>query len=118
MTQYDDPDSDLSTLVHLKDERIYHHKRTYFHFTTYDVKRGTDLINPGTSRCNIMLLDDDPNAIHHFLYARVLGVYHANVVYTGPGMLDYEARRLDFLWVRCYEVIDPELSGWDHSRLD
>jgi hypothetical protein len=60
---------------------------------------------------------DDPNS-HHFLYARVLGVYHANVIYIGPGMYSYEARRLDFLWVRWYEVVDPTSSGWGSLRLD
>jgi hypothetical protein len=122
----DDPtlDSDACKFVFLKKDSIYHHKLTRFHFTTYDVRRGTDIINPGTDRCNIMLLADNVDAAngsstqHHFLYARVLGVYHANVVYTGPGMCDYEARRLDFLWVRWYEVIDPATSGWGNSRLD
>lgn len=33
-------------------------------------------------------------------------------------MLDYEARRLDFLWVRWYETVDPERSGWGASKLD
>jgi len=49
---------------------------------------------------------------------RVLGVYRANVVYTGPGMHDYGARRLEFLWVRWYQVVDPDISGWSSSRLD
>ncbi|KAI0058498.1 hypothetical protein BV25DRAFT_1810603 [Artomyces pyxidatus] len=106
---------DPSSFVYLKNERIYHHKRTYFHFTTYDVKRGSDLINPGTPRYNIMLLDDGDTG-HRYMYARVLGMYHANVLYTGPGSLDFETRHMDFLWVRWYEVMDPELSGWD--RLD
>ena len=71
-----------------------------------------------------MLLVDNTDAtdgssnLHHFLYARVLGVYHANVIYTGPGMRDYKARRLDFLWVRWYEVVDPASSGWSSSQLD
>jgi len=74
-----------------------------FHFTTYDVRRGSDAINPSTTRCNIYALADNADVAdgsstgHPFLYARVLGVYHANVVYTGPGMHDYQARRLDFL---------------------
>ncbi|KAI0055695.1 hypothetical protein BV25DRAFT_1815207 [Artomyces pyxidatus] len=103
---------DPSSLIYLKNERIYHHKRTYFHFTTYDVKRGSDLINPGTLRHNVMLLDDGDTG-HHYMYARVLGMYHANVLYTGPGSLDFETRRMDFLWVRWYEVVDPASSGWD-----
>ena len=114
---------DERNFVFLKKDRIYHHNLSRFHFTTYDVRRGTDIINPGTSRCNIMLLANDAATDrsanpHHFLYARVLGVYHANVIYTGPGMRDYEARRLDFLWVRWYEVVDPMSSGWHSSKLD
>jgi hypothetical protein len=114
-----DPLSDCSA-VFLKNDRIYRHKLTRFHFTTYDVRRGTDIINSGTQRCDIMLLADnaDDSIRHHFLYARVLGAYHANVIYTGSGMRDYEARRLDFLWVRWYEMMDPASSGWNHARLD
>ena len=118
------PDDDACNFVFIKNDRIYHHNLTRFHFTTYDVRRGTDIINPGTSRCNIMLLADNPDAtdsslnLHHFLYARVLGAYHVNVVYTGPGMRDYQARRLDFLWVRWYETVDAASSGWSKSKLD
>jgi hypothetical protein len=116
--------SDTCKFVFLKNDRIYHHRLCRFHFTTYDVRRGSDTINPSTTRCNIMLLADNADVAdgssigHRFLYARVLGVYHANVVYTGPGMHDYQARRLDFLWVRWYEVVDPDTSGWSNSRLD
>ena len=54
---------------------------------------------------------------HPFWYARVLGVYHVNVVYTGPGMLDCESPRIDFLWVRwlCY-IRDS--GSWDDGGLD
>jgi hypothetical protein len=117
-------DHEASKFVFLQNDRIYNHKLSRFHFTTYDVHRGTDIINPGTSRCNVMFLADEadgteaPSNPHCFLYARVLGIYHANVIYTGPDMCDYEARRLDFLWVRWYEVVDPASSGWASSRLD
>ena len=105
----------------LKNDCIYHHKRIRFHYTTYDVRRGTDIINAGTSCCNVMLLAnnaDGPSSPHHFLYARVLGAYHTNVIYVGPGMRDHEPRRFDFLWVRWFEVVDPASSGWSNSTLD
>lgn len=117
-------DSNARDLVFLKKDQIYHHKLIRFHFTTYDVRRGTDIINSGTSRCNIMLLADqaddaiNSSSFHHFLYARVIGAYHANVIYTGPGMHDYESRRFDFLWVRWFEIVNPASSGWTASRLD
>ena len=110
--------------VLLNKDLIYHHKIIHFHFTTYDVRQGTEIINPGTSRCNIMLLADkvdsatDSLNLHHFLYAQVLGTYHANVIYTRPGMHDYEPCRFDFLWVWWFEVVNPASSGWESSKLD
>jgi hypothetical protein len=117
-------DETSHNFVFFKSDCIYRHKLLRFNFTTYDVRRGTDIIRPGTTRCNIMLLADLTDSgspvptSHHFLYARVLGAYHANVIYTGPGMRDYKARRFDFLWVRWYEVVDPGSSGWSNHALD
>jgi len=114
-------DENLSHFVFLKNDNIYHHKRVRFHFTTYDVQRGTDIVNSGTSRRDVMLLASDSkrsSSPHHFLYARVLGAYHANVIYTGPGARDQKPRRIHFLWVRWFEVIDPASSGWSKSGLD
>ena len=105
--------------VFFKNESIYQHKVIRFNFTTYDIRRGVDFVKPDGPRCNIMLLadrTDNPNS-HPFLYARVLGAYHANVIYTGPGMRNYAARSFDFLWVRWYTVVDST-SGWKSSTLD
>ena len=118
------PDGSAPNSVFFKNDCIYHHKLVRFHFTTYDVQRGTDIVNSGTSHCNVMLLADDAEGSvissnpHHFLYARVIGGYHANVIYTGPGMCDFEARRFDFLWVRWFEVVNPGSAGWSASKLD
>lgn len=64
--------------------------------------------------------DTDLPPHHQFLYARVLGIYHANVIYTGPGMMDFRARRMEFLWVRWYENLDdmPVEAGWSRKGLD
>lgn len=114
-------DLNETDFVYFKSDSIYHHKLLRFNFTTYAVRRRTDIVNPGMSRHNVMLLADCPDGNSHpFLYARVLGAYHANVIYSGPGMRDYKARHFDFLWVRWYEVIDPgsSESGWSSSTLD
>lgn len=63
-----------------------------------------------------MVLNDFDDNGHTFRYARVLGVYHANVVYVGPGMTGYQPHRVDFLWVRWYRPI--KYTGWDTLRLD
>lgn len=114
--------------VFFKGERMYSHKVICLNYTTYDVRRAQDIINPRTSHCNVMLLcergavssSETPEtaaflrADHPYLYARVLGIFHANVIYTGPGMVDYTPKRMDFLWVRWYDHQDGE----SPTRLD
>lgn len=113
-------DSDHSDrdFVYLKSERIYLHKICRVQYTTYDVRRAQDVINPFTPHRDIMLLsttsDDDD---HPFLYACVLGVYHANAIYAGDAARSYQAKRLNFLWVRWYKYHGPSVR-WSDSRLD
>lgn len=61
----------------------------------------------------VLARDDDLESQNHkFWYAHVLGIYHANAVYVGPGMVDHRPRRLDFLWVRWYHY-----QGAEHGQM-
>ncbi len=113
----------------IKNNRAYNHKLARFYHTTYDVRRSEDVINPKTPHCNVMLLANfkktdagsvDNLARHPFLYGRVLGIYHVNVVYTGPGTKGYDAMRFDFLHVRWFQVHDQGWNNcnWTSLRLD
>jgi hypothetical protein len=63
--------------------------------------------------------DDDGSAPSHpFKYAQILGIYHINVVYIGPGMLDYQPRKLEFLWVRWYRTVNTTCVGYGGRALD
>jgi hypothetical protein len=108
--------------VLFKNDRIYRHQLVRFNYTTYDVRRSQDVVNPNTSHRDIMLLanpdDLEGNANHPFLYARVVGIFHANVIYTGPGMLDHFPRKLDFLWVRWFQYCGSSSVIWKDCRLD
>ena len=89
--------------------------------TDDNVQCGTDIINAGTSCCNVMFITNNAggsSSPHHFLYVHILGVYHTNVIYTGPGMWDNKPCCFDFLWVQWFEAIDPASSGWSTSTLD
>src|SRR5271168_1028388 len=81
-------DDATHNFVFFKHESLYQHKTIRVNYTTYDMQRGTDIVKPEGSRCNIMLLANytsgsNSSNLHHFIYARVLGVYHADVIYTG-----------------------------------
>jgi hypothetical protein len=89
--------------VIFKHDHMYKHKVMHVNYTSYDVRRGVDLISTGTAGgCNdVMVLAPETIQLygHPFWYAHVLGIYHVNVVYTGEGNTDFLPRQLEFLWV-------------------
>ena len=58
------------------------------------------------------------NEADFYIYARTLGMYHVNVIYVGPGSMDYQSQQMEFLWVRWYDIAETRFSGWKNSRLD
>ena len=104
--------------VLFKGNRIYQHRLLCINYTTYDLQRDFDSINPRTDHRDIMLLSNSDANAHPFSYARVLGIFHANTMYTGPGSRDFQSRRIKFLWVRWFEVLQDHISGWEQHALD
>ena len=105
-------------LVYFKSKRIYLHKLARIHYTTYDIRRGQDIINPSTPCRDIMLLTTTNNDVDHlFLYSHVLGIYHADVIYTGSCTPSCQARWFEFLWVQWYQHQGQNV-WWSNSKLD
>ena len=80
------------------------------------------MVNALTSHCNIMLLNNDGDANdaladHLYRYAQILSTYHANVIYVGPGILDYQSCCMEFLWVCWYCNTGMVVNGWN-NKLD
>ena len=44
--------------VYIAADRLYKHNLMRINYTTYDVRRAQDIVNPSTFHCNIMLLAD------------------------------------------------------------
>ncbi|GAB1527596.1 hypothetical protein RhiTH_010772 [Rhizoctonia solani] len=104
--------------IRFHQDRMYRHKTLRVNYTSYDVLHHQDLVNPSTSNRFIMLpalSEDGTNPPHPFIYAKVLGIYHAQVSYgrTVP-------RREDFVHVRWlyYNTDTARQGGWDAYRLD
>ncbi|CAE6398632.1 unnamed protein product [Rhizoctonia solani] len=108
-------------LVYLQihEGRLHRHKTLRINYTSYDILRQQDSLNSSTSHCYALLatnFDQEPDseeATHPYIYAKIIGVYHANVVYRGR-----RPKRIDFVHVRWlyYDYDSP--GGWDHGRLD
>ena len=104
--------------VLFKGNKIYRHRLLHINYTTYDLQRDFDSINPRTDHRDIMVLSNANADAHPFSYARVLGIFHANIIYTGPGSRDFQSRRIEFLWVRWFEVLQDHFSTWEQRALD
>lgn len=88
--------------IYIHSDTIYRHNVFQVRYTTYDCHQDTDTINPKTSRRDFMCLPAQDEADEggpsenlepkDYIYGRLLGIFHANVVYGGSGALDYRQR--------------------------
>lgn len=104
--------------VHIDKQRIFEVMTASFNYTTYDVRRERDTLHTGSKsgpllRNQVVMLysneDADPEdnrRAHPFWYARVLGIYHANVYFHK----NIKPTSLNFLFVRWFGR-DPHSSG-------
>lgn len=105
--------------VYFQKELMYRHNILRINYTTYDIRRAQDTINPRTEHRDIMLLSSKPGASHEYQYARVLGIFHVNAMYSGPGRQeDLAPHRFEFIWVRWFEVVEDISvnNAWTNTR--
>ena len=103
--------------VRLQNETIYRVHTARFNYTTYDMRRGHDTINPRTHPFVMVASPETEPGSHPFWYAAVIGVFHANVQHVGKDSRDYRPRRMEFLWVRWLGVVPDYSFGRHQARL-
>ncbi len=97
---------------------MYRHKVLCINYMTYDMRREQDSINARTHSDVMVLSADSPeDDTHPFWYAHVIGVFHMDLVYYGPGSTTPEVRKLEFLWVRWFELDGSTLGGMEERQL-
>ncbi|KAJ8085123.1 hypothetical protein PM082_003907 [Marasmius tenuissimus] len=96
--------------------RFYRHQRFRLYYTSYDCRRKKESIG-FRRRPHIMMLTGDPSDPHPYLYARVIGIYHANVLYLGEDPTYRRTRRMEFLFVRWLQFDESHQWGWKAKRL-
>jgi hypothetical protein len=96
---------------------IYRHKVLRVNYTTYDMRRAQDSLNPRVpGHSDIMVLspenEEENNDPHPYWYARIIGIFHANVRHIGPHSKSREPVQMDFLFVRWFGRDSDPQPGW------
>ena len=98
-------------------DRIYRHKVLRVNYTSYDVRRGQDSMNPRTHADIMMLAPEDTAEDHPFTYARILGVFHCDVIHNINSPHPPVAVPLSFIWVRRFRLDRSFKGGFKRKRL-
>lgn len=97
--------------ISFKKNRIYRHKVMRTMYTTYDMRREQDSSN-GRSHPDLMVYSQDGE--YPFWFCRMVGLFHADVVYENDTREDFEVR-MDFAWVRWFgreHTPDLDTNSW------
>ena len=103
--------------VQVVNNTIYSASQLSVNYTTYDVRRDRDTINPSTHPFVMLRSPEVATGIHPYWYAQVLKIYHANVSTTHPEASRNSAQRMEFLWVQWLGIEPGYRSGSKVARL-
>ncbi|KAJ3002922.1 hypothetical protein NUW54_g5587 [Trametes sanguinea] len=113
---------DMLDHLEIRGDRLYRHRTARFYYTTYNMQRGQDTINPRT-HADVMLLSEGSDSdvdsdSSPYWYARVVGIFHLHARFRGPGATSKmrEWQRVDILWARWFEYDTSVPSGFIHRR--
>lgn len=97
---------------------MFRHKVLRVNFTTYNLRRAQDSINPRTHG-DVMVLSDDEENGHPYWYARIISIFHAMVVHKGSKSKSQEVKKMDFLFVLWFGLDNSPKArgGWKAKKL-
>ena len=110
-------DSDRNS-IRIVGSKIYSVQTCHIYYTSYDLQRHCDTVNPHTHPDIMLRSPINEEGAEPYWYARVLGVYHANIWAENsviPGARN--VKRMDFLWVRWFGEEPDHRSGFCRARL-
>ncbi|KAG2339697.1 hypothetical protein BDR05DRAFT_916879 [Suillus weaverae] len=119
--EYDGDETEFSAAEHaqvlLINDRIFQHKVIHVNYTTYNLRRSQDSLN-ACMHADVMVLGHEDDDTHPYWYARILGMFHANIIYRSGDAPSFKPQQMDFLSV-CWFGHDPNnyQSGWKAKHL-
>ncbi|KAJ3925142.1 MAG: hypothetical protein NXY57DRAFT_949196 [Lentinula lateritia] len=105
--------------ITIQNNRIYQHKVIRFNYTSYDMRRNQDSCNPQT-HADIMLIsgDAEDRIQHPYWFARIIGVFHINIVHSGLLSKSHKPQKFNILYVRWFgRVLEQEHYGIHVNRM-
>jgi hypothetical protein len=120
--EYDGDELDFTVkernTVIIEQDTLYRHKVLRVNYTTYDLRRNQDSLNPRTRNADFMILAPKDNEdTHPYWYGRILGIFHANVHHVGPHSHSSQSQKMEFLFVRWFGRDTTPTPGWKTKRL-
>ncbi|KAF7294709.1 hypothetical protein MIND_01008200 [Mycena indigotica] len=109
-TQFND--EELISIV-IQGDLIYTHATLRVNYTTYDVQRDQDVLNPRTRKF-LIVHAQDPEDHHRYWYGELLGIFHCYAVLADQPR---KAERMEFLWVRWLQRDISYPCGFREKRL-
>ena len=102
---------DQRNCVRILDNRLYSVAFMQINYTTSDVHREQDIINPHIHSDVMVLLCENKPSHHPYWYARVLRIFCAYVHHCGRDSWDSSIQPMEILWVCWYGTVP----GYRHS---
>ncbi|KAJ7211477.1 hypothetical protein B0H12DRAFT_1079580 [Mycena haematopus] len=108
--------------VNIVGERLYTHKVLHVNYTTYDLHRDQDTLNPSTHPDFMALAHEEEGeaTAHPYWYGRIISIFHADVRHVGSRSQNRsKIHRMEFVWVRWLgrDMTHSGLGGWRFKRL-
>ena len=103
--------------IRIRNNMIYQHHTARINYTTYDVRRDYDTINPRTHPFVMVPSAEADSASCGFSYAMVLGIFHTEVQHIAWQSSDLRPKVIDFLWVRWFEPVRSYSFGRKQAKL-
>ncbi|KAG7089149.1 hypothetical protein E1B28_010855 [Marasmius oreades] len=97
--------------------KIYEAKTMRINYTTYNVQRGSDLIKSQTDNSFIMVHSPNTEETHPFWYARVIGIFHAQILRRDREHASQKPQHMEFLWLQWLGMEPGYRSGRHLARL-
>ncbi|KIJ30634.1 hypothetical protein M422DRAFT_100470, partial [Sphaerobolus stellatus SS14] len=102
-------------------DNMFEHAWLWINFTSYDLRRCQDTLNPKGDNQDIMVCaQDNPNSplFHPYWYAQIIGIYHVNILYRREDGMMEPPRIMHFLWVWWFRRDSSYHSDPQYHRLD